>query len=350
MKKIVLIVLAALLVGGALFVSQIPLDAKLVTPVGEGTVVLDAGSFEAFPLPDYAAKSVTADYKSYFVEVAPGIKVHVLEVGTGYPVFLQHGNPTSGFLYRKVAAELPLDRVRLIMPTLVGLGFSSKVPVAEHTLDNHMGWINEVLTQLKLERVVYVGQDWGGPVGMGALALSPGMLEGAVIMNTALNAPKEKMDISRVHAIVKTPIVGELATEVFLSLFDQLAGAQGDPASLPPEVIELYKRPVHDSGNIKAPLTMMRMVSDGPDHPSSERMRFVEAYVGTLDIPVEIVWGMRDPVLGKALPFMQQNFPDASVTETEAGHFLQEEVPVEIAAALLRVVDKVGPSEEVIGE
>ncbi|MBV1934140.1 MAG: hypothetical protein KUG59_05595, partial [Parvibaculaceae bacterium] len=205
---------------------------------------------------------------------------------------------------------------------------------------------NEVLIQLKLERVVYVGQDWGGPVGMGALALLPGMLEGAVIMNTALNAPKEEMDISRVHAIVKTPIVGELATEVLLSLFDQLAGAQGDPASLPPEIIDLYKRPVHDSGNIKAPLTMMRMVSDGPNHPSSERMRFVEAYVGTLDIPVEIVWGMRDPVLGKALPFMQQNFPDARVTKTEAGHFLQEEVPVEIAAAILRVVDKVAASKD----
>lgn len=348
MKKIILIVLAALLIGGVFFVAQITDDGKRVTPVGEGTVALDAGRFEAFPLPDYAAKSVTDDYKSYFVEVAPGIKVHVLEVGTGYPVFLQHGNPTSGFLYRKVAAELPLDRVRLIMPTLVGLGFSSKIPVAEHTLDNHMRWINAVLTQLQLEQVVYVGQDWGGPVGMGALALSPGMLQGAVIMNTAFNAPKEKMDISRVHAIVKTPIVGELATEVLISLFDQLPGAQGDPASMPPEVIELYKRPVHDSGNIKAPLTMMRMVSDGPDHPSSERMRFVEAYVGTLDIPVEIVWGMRDPVLGKALSYMKQNFPDARVTETEAGHFLQEEVPVEIAAAILRVLDKVAPSEEIM--
>ena len=35
------------------------------------------------------------DYLSYFVEVEPGIKIHVLEVGSGYPVYLQHGNPTS---------------------------------------------------------------------------------------------------------------------------------------------------------------------------------------------------------------------------------------------------------------
>ena len=67
------------------------------------------------------------------MEVEPGIKIHVLEVGWGYPVYLQHGNPTTGLLYRKVAASLLLDRVRVIMPTMVGLGYSTKVPASEHT-------------------------------------------------------------------------------------------------------------------------------------------------------------------------------------------------------------------------
>ncbi|MEG9862664.1 MAG: alpha/beta fold hydrolase [Parvularculales bacterium] len=341
MKKTILITLAALLTGGALFAGYITRDGETVTPTGAGTVVLDAGTFEAFPLPDYAARFVTDDYKSYFVEVDPGIKVHVLEVGQGYPVLLQHGNPTSGFLYRKVAAELPLDRVRLIMPTLVGLGFSSKIPASEHNLDDHMRRINSVLTQLDLKDVILVGQDWGGPAGMGAVALSPGMLKGAVIMNTGLNAPKEAMDISRIHAIVKTPVVGEFIIETLNSAFDGIPRVQGDPASIPPEIIELYKRPVLDSGNKKAPLAMMRMVTDGPDHPSAERMRFIGSYVQTLDIPVELIWGMNDPILAKALPNMKQNFPDAHVTETEAGHFLQEEVPAEIAAAILRVLDQI---------
>jgi haloalkane dehalogenase len=38
---------------------------------------------------------------------------------------------------------------------------------------------------------------------------------------------------------------------------------------------------------------------------------------------------------------MQNNFPKAPVTKTQAGHFLQEEVPVKIAAALLRVIDQI---------
>lgn len=320
MKRILLITLAIVLVAGIAFSMIITRDGKLVTPEGDGTITLDAGTFEAFPLPDYAAKFVTDDYKSYLVEVEPGIKIHILEVGTGFPLFLQHGNPTSGFLYRKIAAELPKDRVRIIMPTLVGLGFSSKVPASEQTLDNHMRWMNRALKQLKLEGVIYAGQDWGGPVGMGALALSPDLLKGAVLLNTGFNAPTEKMTLSRAHGIVKTPVVGELIMEVFGSVFDALPRVQGDPNSMPQDVVDLYKRPVVESGNAKAPLAQMRMVTDGPDHPSAVQMRIIEKYVQGLDIPAEIVWGLNDPILGNALPMMQANFPKAPTTETEAGH------------------------------
>ena len=102
MKTGILILLVVIAVAGIIFAGVITRDGEKVVPEGEGTIPLDAGDFEAFPLPDYAAKFLADEYKSYFVEVEPGIKVHVLEVGSGFPVFLQHGNPTSGFLYRKV--------------------------------------------------------------------------------------------------------------------------------------------------------------------------------------------------------------------------------------------------------
>ncbi len=338
----ILLALVGILVAAALLTALlVTRDGARVMTNGQGTVVLDAGEFEAFPLPDYAAGFVSDDYKSYLVEVEPGIKIHVLEVGSGLPVYMQHGNPTSGFLYRKVAAALPTDRVRVIMPTMVGLGFSSKVPASEHTLDNHMRWMASVLEQLDLTELVYVGQDWGGPVGMGALALKPGLLKGAVLMNTGFNAPREQRDLSQAHATVKTPIVGELMLETFVSVFEQLPNMQGDPGSIPPEVSELYGRPVTESGNSKAPLALMRMVTDGPDHPSTPQMWIIEKYVAGLDIPAEIVWGMNDPILGKGLSQMQANFPAAPVTETQAGHFLQEEVPREIADAVMRVVAQI---------
>ena len=332
-------VLGALLVLAALVLVG---DGERIIPEGEGRVELDAGGFEAFPLPDYAAAVVSDDYKSYFIEVEPGIKIHVLEIGQGYPVYLQHGNPTSGLLYRKVVESLPLDSVRAIMPTMVGLGFSTKVPASEHTLDNHMRWMNSVLKTLNLTEVVFVGQDWGGPVGMGALSLSPDVLKGAVVMNTGVRAPRVPMDLSRAHALVKTPLVGELLVEAMSPLFfTRLAEVQGDPATMPPPVMDLYRRPLQDSGNAKATLALMRMVADGPDHASSPALRDIERYVEGLDIPAELVWGMNDPILARGLPVMQKILPTAPVIETEAGHFLQEEVPEIIAAAVLRIVERV---------
>ena len=151
----------AITVALIIFVIYITRDGNTYTPSGDGEVILDSGTYEAFPLPDYAAAMINSNYKSYFIEVEPGIKVHVLEVGEGFPVFLMHGNPTSGFLYRKIANKLPLDKVRVIMPTSPGLGFSSKIPASEHKLENHIRWIHTVLDQLEIKELIYAGQDWG---------------------------------------------------------------------------------------------------------------------------------------------------------------------------------------------
>ena len=338
----ILILIAFSLIILSFFVTR---DGYVVTPIGDGQVVLDSGTYEAFPLPSYASNMVDSNYKSYFIEVEPGLKVHVIEAGEGFPVFLMHGNPTSGFLYRKVVEKLPLNKVRVIMPTSLGLGFSSKIPASEHTAENHIYWINKVLKELELKELVYAGQDWGGPIGMGALSLSPELLKGAVLLNTGFNAPKANADLSPAHAIVKTPVLGEILLEVVFSIFERLKSVQGNPDSWTSEVAELYGRPVYESGNSKAPLAMMRMVPDGPNHPSAPSMRRVEEYVNTLEIPAEIVWGENDPILGRALPFMQQNFPNARLTKTTAGHFLQEEVPNEIAEALIRVIEEITDSQ-----
>ncbi len=341
MIRYALIALAIILLAGIAYSIKITRNGKRVTPQGEGTLELEAGTFEAFPLPAYAQRFVTEDYKSYFIEVEPGIKVHMLEVGEGYPVLMLHGNPSSPFLYRKIVAELPTDRMRIIMPTLVGLGFSSKVPVPEHTVANHNRWINEALKRFNLGGLIFVGQDWGGIIGTGAMSLSPNMLEGIVMMNSGIFAPEEKISISRIHKIAKTPILGDFLIENYTTAFAGMDRVQGDPASISDDLKELYGRPVLESGNAKAPLAMMRMVPDGPDHPSTPVMREIKAYARSLDVPVEIVWGINDPIGGQRAGAMHENFPHANVIETEAGHFLQEEVPDVIAEAVMRVFTQV---------
>jgi len=69
-------------------------------------------------------------------------------------------------------------------------------------------------------------------------------------------------------------------------------------------------------------------------HPSMEPLRRCQAFVEGFTGPTAIVWGDRDPILGRLRGRVQKLMPNARVTATAAGHFLQEEVPLEIADAV----------------
>ena len=86
------------------------------------------------------------------------------------------------------------------------------------------------------------------------------------------------------------------------------------------------------------PLALARMVPDSVDkHPSIPALRRVEETFRTAKVPIEIVWGKRDPILGRVINHLERLRPDAKVTRTGAGHFLQEEVPTELADAVTNV-------------
>jgi haloalkane dehalogenase len=79
------------------------------------------------------------------------------------------------------------------------------------------------------------------------------------------------------------------------------------------------------------------MVPTGSPHPSIGLLEESEHWARGFKGPVALVWGMRDPILGRSLKRMREVFPGAPVTETAAGHFLQEEVPEVLAEAILQV-------------
>jgi haloalkane dehalogenase len=79
------------------------------------------------------------------------------------------------------------------------------------------------------------------------------------------------------------------------------------------------------------------MAVDRMGHPSIPALEECADFVGGFDGPKAMVWGRRDPILARALKRTKALLGDPPVTETRAGHFLQEEVPDEIAAAVLDV-------------
>ncbi len=275
---------------------------------------------------------------------AGDVAVHVMEQdGAGAragspPVLLLHGNPTWGFLWRKVAAALADAPLRLVMPDLVGLGLSDKPrDPAWHTLERHAAAIGAVIDQLGLEGLILVGQDWGGPIGLRALADRRERLAGLVLCNTVVGPPRPGFRPRPFHRFAALPVVPEI---VFRGLgFPQnlLALAQGDRSSIRGDVARAYRWPLRRIRDRVAPLALARMVPGSLDHPSVPALARCHELVSTWTGPAALVWGDRDPILGSAKKHVARLLPHAEVTSTAAGHFLQEEVPEAIAAAIRKV-------------
>ena len=244
---------------------------------------------------------------------------------------------------RRVAAELAFEPVRLIMPDLVGLGLSDKPhDAAVHTLENHARWIGGLIDALGLEKLVFVGQDWGGPIGLRALADRADRVAGLVILNTAVGPPHSGFRPTAFHRFARTPLVSDVAFR--LLGFPQVAlwSAQGDRSSIRGVVARAYRWPLRNRSENVAPLALARMVPDGASHPSVPGLERCQAFVEGFSGPSALVWSERDPILGRLLNRVHRSLPSAEVTRTAAGHFLQEEVPREIAAAVASLVRRAG--------
>ena len=115
---------------------------------------------------------------------------------------------------------------------------------------------------------------------------------------------------------------------------------RGDPKSISGVVARAYLWPLERISDRVAPLALARMVPNGPNHPSVPALERGQEWLLGFRGPTALVWGTRDPILGRALSRHQKRLPEAIVRTTEAGHFLQEEVPDVLAQAIREVAHR----------
>jgi haloalkane dehalogenase len=91
------------------------------------------------------------------------------ERGEGAPIVLLHGNPTSSYLWRDVIPELD-GCGRLIVPDLIGMGDSAKLPNPDNdtyrftTHRNYLGAFIDAVVGAA-QSVTLVVHDWGSALG-----------------------------------------------------------------------------------------------------------------------------------------------------------------------------------------
>jgi haloalkane dehalogenase len=291
-------------------------------------------------LPAFIARELP--FERSLVE-AGGLRLHVMEAGRGPTAVFVHGNPTWGFLWRKVAAPLAAAGLRVVLPDLPGLGLSEKPrDPSFHTLENHARIFGALLDEVAPGPVVLALHDWGGPIALAALADRPGRLAGLIVTNTGVGPPRKGARPTLFHRFANLPVVAPAAFRLLGFPQGFLGFAQADGRSISGDVARAYRWPLRRLRDRTAPLALARLVPVREDHPSVAGLRRSLAVATAFEGPTEIVWGERDPVLGRALRGVATALPRARVTTVPAGHYLQEEAPSPISDAVLRVAREAG--------
>ena len=281
------------------------------------------------------------DYPVSRVAVGAPKMAYVDVAGDGPETFLcLHGEPTWGYLYRGLIDRLS-DRGRVVVPDAIGFGRSDKyTDRGAYTFRLHYDALVQFIERLDLTDITLVCQDWGGALGLTAAATHPERFARLVPMNTDLPSGRQTMPPAwhRFHEFVETTEqldIGRLVrngTERGLS--DAEAAAYDAPFASEAEKAGAYAWPE---------MVPRRGGGDGGDLTAAARDRLRE-----WDKPAFVLFSDSDPITHGARDELRSLLPTAAyqpdVWIENAGHYLQEDAPGEIADRIVAFVDRTEPT------
>jgi haloalkane dehalogenase len=286
-------------------------------------------------VPDY-------DYEPQFLEVDVGRDedprmAYVDVEGEGDETFLcLHGEPTWGFLYRKMVPGLA-ERGRVVVPDLLGFGRSDKYDSREaYDYELHYRALASFVEQLDLSNVTLVCQDWGGILGLPYATANEERFARLVPMNTGVPSGRQEMP----EAWEEFRSFVERVDELPIGMLIQNATA----TDLSDAELAAYEAPFHTEAAKAGAREFPDMVprkggGDGAEHTqrAAKELKAWEkpAFVLFADSD-PITRGNRDPL--RALIPTASDQPDVWVEG--AMHFLQEDAGEAIAEHIVEFVDR----------
>lgn len=281
--------------------------------------------------PSFAPSPTLYPFASRYFESRAGGRVHYVDEGEGPPLLLLHGNPTWSFLYRNVIAALR-DRFRCVALDYPGFGLSERPDAYRYTAAEHATVVGELADHLGLDAVVVMGQDWGGPIGLSFAASAPGRVAGLVLGNTWFWSLRRLPDVVFPLTVSSPP--AQLSF-TFLNAFVE-GIPLGTSRRFAREEMDHYRRVQPTPAMRRGIAALARQtLAAGPwlDDLAAAVPRALGA------TPTLLTWGMRDPLFlaSRFVPRMRATFADTELVELpQARHFIQEDAPDEIAAAIAR--------------
>jgi haloalkane dehalogenase len=261
---------------------------------------------------------------------ANGLTIAYRELGSGPPVVLLHGWPTSSYLWRNVMPAIARTN-RVVAPDLPGFGGSDKPPDAPYDLDFFEAGLDGVCEALGIGELGLAVHDLGGPVGVHWTLKRPGRVTRLALLNTLVYPQFSDAVMAFIKACTDPELREQLTSPAGLEAAMRLGIAED--SELTPDVIAAVQAPFRDDDSRRA------LAAAGVGIPI-EGFAEIERELPSLEIPVRIVYGEQDRILpdvAETMARVKQDLPQAEVTALPGcGHFLQEEEPERIGDELAR--------------
>ncbi len=267
---------------------------------------------------------------SRIVEVSvperPPVTWHVLDTGPGPrgTVVCVHGNPTWGYVWKGFLSTLAPDW-RVIAVDQTGMGFSERT--GPRTLADRVAELVAFCRQETEGPLVLVAHDWGGPTALGAASELD--VRAVVLSNTA---------VARPDGVAVPPLIATARRMVDVSCRRTPAFVAGTARMTAGEHREPLRAPYRSSHRRRAVADYVADIPLRPGDPSWTALERSASNLASLDVPVLIVWGGRDPVFhDRFLADLLTRAPHADVHRfPTAGHLVALDEPMaEVAARWL---------------
>lgn len=281
----------------------------------------------------------TMQYEKNFANVN-GQQIAYIDEGSGDPIVLLHGNPTSSFLWRNVVPEL-LGCGRVIVPDLIGQGDSEKLPASQgsgrYTLEVAYSYVERLLDAIDANNhVTLVLHDWGSAIGFLWAMRHATAVKGVAYMESIVK-PVAWADWPESAVGIFKGFRSEKGEDLILkrNLFIEGVLPSSIIRKLSEAEMDAYRAPHVNSDDRQPLLNWPRQIPiEGKPELVVDLVNEYGAFMASSSVPKLFI--NADP--GSILVGQQREFcrswPNQQEVTVKGLHFIQEDSPVEIGQAI----------------
>jgi haloalkane dehalogenase len=263
--------------------------------------------------------------------------------GAGPAFVLMHGFPDNLHIYDDLIPYLVAGGRRVVTFDFLGFGASDKPSGATYSFKRQLGEMEAVVAAFGLDWIVPVAHDSSGPAAINFTLAHPKRVPSLCILNSAYDDALPILWPEMIE-LFATKSLNALSSAIAQSAqqFGWLLDWQKKKFSEPlPESLrtrfDAVMGPLIADNFIKQPSSgpaFMQLASEFFEELARNTARLPE--VGSLDIPVKVIWGELDPYITLDVGRNRaSHFRHSSLRVLPAGHWLQSDLPEQVGEEML---------------